>query len=309
MEELFESVAVVPLRAGGRIVGSLHLADRRTDWFHTYLQVLEAACRLAGATLLRHKSREREEAILQSIESALMPAAPPTVDGLEIGVSFTSATEMAHVGGDFYDVLDLGEAGALVLVGDVSGKGVSAAGMAAQARYAIEAEANLVPDPASFLEAANNSLTRVLPTERFVAAAACLVDRGSGSMLACLAGHPAPLVIAPSGTVEIDAPHNPPLGLTVGHRYAEVKRRLSPGEILLVYTDGVSEARNDNALFGNDGVIGAAESLTEQDPASIARRVCSAAAEFHDPDLPSDDRLVVAVRVRKEDGGGDDAAG
>jgi hypothetical protein len=275
MKERFESMGVFPLRAGRRTVGSLHLADSRPDRVSDTSQVVEAVCRLAGDALLRHHTREREQAVLATIE-------------------------MAHVGGDFYDVVDLGEAGVLVLVGDVSGKGVDAVGTAVRARYVIEAQAVITPDPASFLSAANESLVRALPAERFVAAAAFLIHTESGVLTACLAGHPAPLLVTRRGTSVIDAPHNPPLGVMPGVRFAQATGRQSPDDLLLVYTDGVTEARRDGALFGDEGLERVARSVSESDPGAVARTICAAAAEFHDPRLPEDDRLVVAVRLRGE---------
>ncbi len=296
MEELFESLAVLPLRAGTRRVGSLHLADRRPDWFDKRLQVVEAACRIAGDTLLRYKTREREQAVLRTIETALLPALPPAVDGLEVGVSFTSATEMARVGGDFYDVLDLGSAGALVLVGDVSGKGVEAAGIAAKTRYTLAAQANLTPDPETFMSAANDSLARLLPDGRFVAVAACLIDRLSGTATTCLAGHPAPLIITPSGTVEVDAPHNPPLGLFPGLRFAAVSHELHTDDFLIVYTDGVTDSSRGNHFFGREGIIRAVEKTPNREPWTLANSVWAAATGFHDSSRTGDDRLVLVVR-------------
>lgn len=174
--EQYESVAIFPMKAGGRIVGSLHLADPRPDWFAETSVVVESVCRLAGEALLRYQASERDSSLLDKIQSALMPALPPRVDGLSIGVSFESATEMARMGGDFYDVMDLGDAGVLLLVGDVSGKGLEAAGIAARSRYALEALAGETPDPARFMQAANDTLIRQLPPDRFVAAVACLVE-------------------------------------------------------------------------------------------------------------------------------------
>jgi serine phosphatase RsbU (regulator of sigma subunit) len=299
--ENFESIAVFPVLAGERRMGSLHLADARPDCFGEPFPVVEAACRLAGDNLLRHRRRDRELALLETIETALLPATPPAVAGLKVGVSFHSATEMAHVGGDFYDVLDVGGGRALVLVGDVSGKGVEAVGIAARARYAIEAQTNLTADPVSFMSAANESLARILPAERFVAAAACLIDLRAGSLITCLAGHPAPLVISPAGVCELDAPHNPPLGLFPGLLFAGETRGLSADEVLLLYTDGITESRHMDGMFGPEGIARAVKALPDRDPQRIAGTVCAMATDFHDASLPGDDRLVVAVRVAENE--------
>jgi serine phosphatase RsbU (regulator of sigma subunit) len=240
---------------------------------------------------------------------------------LSIGVSFESATDLARLGGDFYDVLDLGDTGVLILVGDACGNGVRAAATAARARYAMEAHASLSSDPASFMGMTNQSLLRLLPPEHYVTAVACLVDRRSRCLTTCLAGHPSPLRLsaeteagapgAQAGTpgTEVDAPPNAPLGLFADLRYEEKTERLAQGDILLIYTDGVTDSRRGNALFGSEGVVRILESLHHQTPEAdihpedIARNVRSAAAGFHDPALPGDDRLVMAIRV---DGAGEE---
>jgi len=302
VREEYESLAVFPLRAGSRVVGSLHLADKRPDQFAGSVEVLESACRLAGDILLRHKAEERERAVLEAVQAALLPASPPKVAGLSIGVSFSSATDMARLGGDFYEVLDLGDPGVLILVGDACGKGVEAVATAARARYAMAAHASLGSDPASFMGTANEALLHLLPSERFVTAAACLIERGSGCVTTCLAGHPAPLRLttprgAERGAAEIDAPHNPPLGILAGLRFAKRSEALAGDDVLLIYTDGVTDSRRNGTLFGIGGILRVALRYSDQDPADIARHVCVSATDYHDPLLPADDRLVMAVRM------------
>ena len=324
IEEGYRSLAVFPVRSGDAVVGSLHLADSRPDRFASSVEVVEAACRLAGGILLGHEAAEREQALLEAVQAALLPSAPPPVEGLSIGVSFESATVMAHLGGDFYDVLDLGDAGVLILVGDASGKGVGAAATAAQARYALEAHASLSSDPASFMGMTNESLHRLLQPGHFVTAVACLVDRQSGRFTTCLAGHPSPLRLTTGGDggttgEEIDAPHNPPLGIWTGLRFEENRDGLAPGDVLLIYTDGVTDSRRGDTFFGSEGVLeilrslgrhpgGDAGRLEAVAPAEagppgivrtedIARDVRCAAAAYHDPSLPRDDRLVIAIRL------------
>jgi serine phosphatase RsbU (regulator of sigma subunit) len=311
LKESYESVAIFPLCMDDRIIGSLHLADPRPDQFEGVVDVVEAVCRMAGPLLLSHLDRDREHAVLETIQAALMPAEPPTVEGLEIGVSFGSATELARLGGDFYDVVDLGEAGVLVLAGDVAGKGVEAAGVAARARYVIVAQAGLDPDPGVFMERANQALVRSLPRGRFVTVAACLVDPAAGTVTTCLAGHPAPLRITGRATgvageaerrqtdlVESQAPHNPPLGVFADQRFRTTKEDLGPGDVLLVYTDGVTDSRRGQEVFGLAGIAAVASQQGSTGPREIAEAVYRSAVAFHDPAFPDDDRLVIAVRLR-----------
>ena len=85
LEEGYSSLAVFPLRAGDAVVGSLHLADSRPDRFAGSVEVVESACRLAGDILLRHEASERERALLEAVQSALLPPVPPSVEGSASG--------------------------------------------------------------------------------------------------------------------------------------------------------------------------------------------------------------------------------
>lgn len=296
--ENYESVAICPIRAGGHIVGSLHMADPRPLAFEDTIDVVESVCRLAGDILLRYRCDERDQSLLDTIQSALMPPVPPKIEGISIGVSFGSATEMARLGGDFYEVIDLGSNGVLILVGDVSGKGLQAAGMAAQARFAISARAANARSLSEFMTSANEALARILPRDRFVAAVACLVDKKNGVVRTCLAGHPSPLHFASACGMEIDAPHNPPLGVFADATFQEASEPFKPGDILLIYTDGVADSRrNSDHYFGVEGIVRTVESLTHDDLELAAQTVCREATEFHDPALAGDDRLVMAIRM------------
>jgi serine phosphatase RsbU (regulator of sigma subunit) len=297
VEENYESVGIFPLRARGRVVGSLHLADHRPGLFSETAEVIESVCRLAGDILVRYKTEERDMKLLDNIQSALMPTLPDKLDGLSVGVSFGSATKMALLGGDFYDVIDLGDPGVLFLVGDVSGKGLEAAGIATRTRYELGASANANADPAGFMHAANRSLMRQLSPERFVTAAACLVQPKSGLVKVCLAGHPSPLHFNHRGNAEIDAPHNPPLGVFPDIEFKQTVEMFEQGDVLLVYTDGVTDSRRSAKEFGVAGISSAVDTIADHDPGRIASAVRTAATEYHDASLPADDRLVMAVRL------------
>ena len=295
--EGYESVAIFPVKARGQVVGSLHLADPQPDLFAESAIVVESVCRLAGDILIGHQASEQERSLLDTIQSALLPTQPPPVKGLSIGVSFGSATEMARLGGDFYDVIDLGAEGVLLVVGDVSGKGLEAAGIAARARYALETQAGETADPARVMEAANSTLLRQLPPGRFVTAIACLIEPESGMVRLCLAGHPSPLRFENGKSVEIDAPHNPPLGVFPDAHFLDVSGTLRKGDMLVVYTDGVSDSRCGVGQFGVEGIVSTVKTIHDDNPERIASAVCAAATEFHDSSFPADDRLVMAVRV------------
>ena len=106
--------------------------------------------------------------LLQAVEAALLPRHLPQIPGMELAVAFTSATEMAQVGGDFYDTLALESGEVLVYVGDVCGKGIEAAGVAARVRHGVSDLARTCHGPSELLAQADELLADILPADRFV---------------------------------------------------------------------------------------------------------------------------------------------
>jgi serine phosphatase RsbU (regulator of sigma subunit) len=296
VSEGYQSVAVSPLLDGDRPVGSLHMAARDTDLFASHMELLERAGSLAGRVLIRHRERQQERAAFSLIQEALLPPKATQVPGLGLEVSFQSATTLAGIGGDFYEVLDLGESGVLLLVGDYSGKGLEAAGWAARARYTLAALARLDPAPTSLLSAGNASLAGSLPPGRFVSCLACLIDPDRNEARLALAGHPAPLLLRRGAVEELEAPHRPPLGVLDEIRYEEVRLSLERDDVLVLYTDGVTDSRRRGALFGVDGIARACRTATEGPLSQLVDDICRASASFHDAD-GADDRLVLAVAL------------
>ncbi len=305
MAEGFESIAIVPLLGPQGTIGCIHLADSRPELFGAMHEVLEAAGRVSGRLLLRHRTQDAEHAAFESIKEALMPVEPPAVGGLELGVCAAQAEALVSVGGDFYDIFELPDDRIALVAGDYSGKGIDAVGTAARIRHGIATLASSAHDPARFLTEANDLLTPLLAhKERFASAVCCTIDLRTGAVRVGLAGHPAPLRIRPSEALELDAPNNLPLGAEPGTRYRDAAFTLEESDLLLLYTDGVTECRHDGTLFGVEGVVravkevGTASSLSEVTSLSeVACSVIAACAAHHDPLLPEDDRLVLLARL------------
>ena len=301
--EGYNSVGIYPLKHEGRPLGCLHLADHARHKFDVHLETLEMACRECGPLFARYAPSERRSALIKAVEDVLLPPAPPCIADLEVSLSFASATETAHLGGDFYDVLELEDGSTLLLVGDYSGKGIGAAGMAARARLALAACSENAAGSArslnEFLHEAEAVLREILPEGKFVTvvAARYLPD---GRLKVVSAGHPAPLLVDEAGRVqELTVPHNPPLAAFEGTSYQEGEGTLAEGQTLLLYTDGVTESRRDGQFFGLEGIV---EFLRDAHGASLdelTTGICRRSAEFHAPNLPGDDRLVLAARPRK----------
>jgi serine phosphatase RsbU (regulator of sigma subunit) len=169
--------------AGNSPIGCVHLADHAGDKFTDHVETLEAACRLCGPSLLRFSDDDRQAAVIRAVETALAPPALQQIAGVEVAVSYTSATETAHLGGDFFEVIELGQSDVLFVVGDYSGKGISAAGMAARARQAIVLEARADRSAAQILAAAEARLRGALPSGKFVTVVACRYTAGGDARL------------------------------------------------------------------------------------------------------------------------------
>lgn len=299
--EGFESVAILPLKGPEGPIGCLHLADMRPELFGSMQEILEAAGRMAGRILVRHQLQDSERAALETVREALLPSVPPSVAGLDLGVCSTTAETLTRMGGDFYDVFLLSDSTVALVAGDYSGKGLDAVGVGARVRYTLATLAAAAAEPHVFLERANELLAGMLSPRRFASAVCCTIDLAAGEVRVGLAGHPAPLRVRGDVIEELEAPTNLPLGVAPETRYGERRHALDEGDLLILYTDGVTECRHDGALFGVEGmarVIGAANG---EDLHDTACAVISACAAHHDPALPSDDRLVVIARPTGRD--------
>ena len=299
VEEGYESVAIFPLLADGQTVGALHVADVEAAADDPTTRLVETACRVAGGLLQRYRRQEREHSALHIIQSALLPPTPARIPGLEIGLSFESATDMAHIGGDFYDVLDLGAAGTLLFVGDYSGKGVEAAGMATRVRFTLANLALSQPTLTELLTSANQVLMHILPTDTFVTLAACRLSPDGETVSTALAGHPPPLVLrrGPDHPTieEIAAPSRPPLGVFDDTSYVAADTRLAD-DVLLLYTDGIIEARRDGDLLGTAGIEQIWFAQKQLDLGELAEAICQESVRFNNAARGHDDRLALAVR-------------
>lgn len=298
IEEGYESLAIFPILDQGRPVGVLHLANRDPDKFEDSAELIEEVCARAGTILFRHHTAEMQHALIEAIRAALSPAQPPRISGLDLGACSEFAGQASHVGGDFYDVIELAQDGVLLVVGDYSGKGLEAAGVASQARYVLASLVSQSQGLADLLERANRRLSVLLPYDRFVSVAACLIRPATGDLRLALAGHPAPVLLKEGGEIaELPAPAGPPLGAFSDSRYKEVHFELDRRDILLIYTDGVTEARRGGGFFGLEGIASVWSAWRGRDLGILAHEICRAASRFHDQDLPTDDRLVVAAKL------------
>lgn len=240
----------------GDVLGSFCVIDHiPRPWSPADLITLETLARAVSAEIeLRQslaaaqKAHSRSAALAHSLQQGLLPPSPPRVPGVEVAASYFAASRAGRsdieVGGDFYDLFRTRGTSWGVVLGDVCGKGVQAAQVSSMARYTIRAVATDNRSPADVLDHLNTAmLTQDAP--RFLTAVYArfrLTPAGLAGTLA-LAGHPPALIRRADGTVrELGAPGQL-LGVFDPSHLADVRFRLAPGDLLLLYTDGATEAR------------------------------------------------------------------
>ncbi len=220
----------------------------------------------------------------------------PEVQGLGLGMVMRAAHKAELVGGDFCDVFLLGEGRAAVLIGDVAGKGIHAAGRTETVRTAVRAFATIDASPAFVLRKANELLLRGLGApgrSGFVTACLVVIDLQTGHAAYSNAGHPAPVHAGPFTCSPLDTVHGLPLG-TLDWDYRDGHVMLALGDYLVFYTDGVTEARRGGELFDEERLVAAVARLRDEAPQALAQGVLEAAVDFAGE--LKDDLLVLALR-------------
>jgi sigma-B regulation protein RsbU (phosphoserine phosphatase) len=224
----------------------------------------------------------------------------PTIPGVEICARYRPSGLGNLVGGDFYDIFPNGNGGWVLLVGDACGIGPEAAGLAGIARYTARALAETSVAPAAMLGHLNRALLRAAPDDRFCTAVILGFEMGADGLAAdfASAGHPAVYKIAADGSVSVASESTGMiLGVVEDASVGEASLELSPGEALVLYTDGVTEARNDaGEQFGDERLVAVLEEAVGRSAEGIARRVELAVIDHRGP-RNSDDVAIVVLRV------------
>jgi serine phosphatase RsbU (regulator of sigma subunit) len=248
-------ILAAPLTARGSVVGALVLVRQAGGGFDPHdVELVGELCTRAALALDSARVYEEHARVTRVLEDSLRPPALPRIPGLEVAACFRSAAAHLAIGGDFYDVHG-SEGDWLVVLGDVCGKGVEAAVLNGRARQSIRTAARFDRSPASILTTLNDVLYED-DSDRFVTVACARVrPTGDGSFRvdAAVAGHPAPMIVHPDGSVEQpDITGRLAGALPNSEGYDEVTLTLAPGEALLLFSDGIHEARGERGLYGLD---------------------------------------------------------
>jgi sigma-B regulation protein RsbU (phosphoserine phosphatase) len=222
----------------------------------------------------------------------------PSVPGLEFGAAYRASGEGNDIGGDFYDVFEIGGGAWAAVIGDVCGKGTGAAAVTGLARHTLRAAALSGETPSGVLSLLNDAVLREQSDDRFLTAVFCrIVSTGEGArVMLARGGHLPPLLRRADGTVRALGHPGLLLGSLPDVALADDTVDLGPGDVVVLYTDGVTEARRADAIFGPERLRDLVAGCEGLDAQAIADRVKDAALDFQ-PGLPRDDVAVLVLRV------------
>jgi serine phosphatase RsbU (regulator of sigma subunit) len=236
----------VPLRLDGEVIGVLHVSTPEIGRFGPEdLRLLETLGERAALAIGHTQLREREQRIAETLQLSLLPRALPAGAGLAVCARYLPRSTEGPVGGDFYDVVALDDGRLGLAIGDVAGKGLTAAATMGQVRAALHAYA-LEGDPPGRVLA---RLDRFVTAMDATATAMFVVADRDGSLSIASAGHPPAVVVDAAGARLVAGALGPPLGVGHGAR-GEEEQHLAEGARLLLYTDGLVERRAERIDLG-----------------------------------------------------------
>lgn len=270
-------------RAGGRVdVDTSRLAVLPILW----VLMLE----------LKDKLLARDEIeVARQVQLSLQPKSHPSLDGWEIWSATTPAND---VGGDLVDYLDGSEGRLGLALGDVAGKGMGAALLCAKLQATLRALAPSAADAASLGAALNGVLERAGLENRYATLFYAEIEGGDGTLRYLNAGHN-PALLLRAGRIEPLPASSLPLGMLPDVRYSQGLVALAPGDALVVYSDGLTEAtRPDGEEYGLDRLRSVVERAAPLPAEPLARRVLEEVDRFLDHEKPHDDQSILVVRRR-----------
>ena len=299
-----DSLLSVPLLVKSELIGVLTVFNKRGGGFTEDDQRLLSIVASQSAQVVENaRLREEEEALRRmreelrlasEIQLRLLPKTAPVVTGYDIaGVSIPAEV----VGGDYFDFIPVDDRKLAVCVGDVSGKGLSAALLMANLQATVRAQTLLRVPPAQCLGHSNTLLSRSIDPNKFVTCFYALLDAGSNEVRYSNAGHEPPLLLSEGGRTARLGTGGMVLGFLETVEYEEATVRMEPGDLLAVYSDGLSDAVNDmDEPFGEARLVAALASLKDQQAARTLESILDTVRRHVGAHSTQDDMTLVILR-------------
>ena len=301
------SILCVPLKIKERVIGVSQVINKLdgSDFNEEERETLVLLCANAAVAvenarlhkkILHNQQTEQDMAFAKSVQSSFLPGGSPKLDGFKFCAHYQPARE---IGGDFYDFIPLDENRLGVLIGDVSGKGVPAALFMARFTSDFRVLALREKDPEKLIERINESVCERSCRGMFVTLAYVVLEKNSGEAVYINAGHLPPVIWngATGKFVVGGGEGGPPVGMAPGLHYRAAKISLDPGSCLLLYTDGLTEAKNGCGEFLGLGRIEKLLKAGGSEAEESLSRICSSLSGFVGDCPPADDVTLVLVEA------------
>jgi len=295
----------VPLVRGDKILGVISLESRRERAFTEHHLELakafaaQAAVAIENALLLEElvekRRLERELAIAREIQKALLPKELPRLRGFALD-AYTLPSGM--IGGDLYDVVEFADRTVALAVGDVSGKGTPGAILMATLYSTYRGLLRRGIDPGQLMRKLNDLLVERIDLESFATFFLALLNPKTRTLRYCNAGHNPPLLVHEDGSYERLEEGGPVLGFVPQLSYISTKIELKPGDLLVLYTDGVTEAANaEDELFGEERLVALLQRYRRLGPKRLRKKIIQEVVAFTGRKALDDDLTLLIVKV------------
>ncbi len=307
-----DTMMAVPLTHAGETLGVMAVVNKKDDtpFNHGELNIFssiadQAAYALHNATIsmaVAEKQKfDRELQVARDIQTILLPTAPPDIPGIELaGVNDTALA----VGGDYYDYIQIDPMRWGLVVADVSGKGVPGAMVMAMFRSVIRSVAHECTSPAQLFRKVNRRLFFDIKEDMFVSAVYAIIDSENRTFTFSRAGHEAPLYYnAVTQKVSSLSSQGMALGIDSGEVFdsliEEKQIDLHPGDLILLYTDGVTEAHDlEGQEFGKDNLITAMKAATSENATIVLEKIQEQVSRFVGEREQYDDITLIALKYK-----------
>jgi serine phosphatase RsbU (regulator of sigma subunit) len=252
----------------------------------------------AGAAVENARLYRAASQLARTLQTSLLPPHLPTIPGATLAAAFHPATQGLEVGGDFYDAFTTGQGQWYLVIGDVSGKGAEAAAVTALARYTLRTAAARRRSPAAILRWVGEAMLDQDATRgRFCTIACAHLDlaRSPVRVTVSCGGHPLPVLRRADGSVEPVGAAGTLLGLLPNPELQDRGADLRPGDTLVLYTDGLTEARALVGMWGFEELAAAVRAAPMDGPVGLVESLVATA--LGDRTIPRDDLAILALKL------------
>ena len=252
---------------------------------------------LLRAKQLAEESEVHAKKLAQTLQQSFIPPTHPQIPGLELAAVYRPAGDGTEIGGDFYDVFEIGPDDWCVVIGDVCGKGVEAAVVTSLARYTVRAVAVRQSEPSAALATLNEVLLHH-ETDRFCTLVVLRLRHNAEGWTATVScgGHPLPFLIRPSAPPVIVGRPGSLVGVLHEPRFSDTTVKLGAGDVIVMHTDGVTEARNQTGEFYGDDRLAAFLAAGRPPAGALVEGLLDEIMRFQSQQ-PRDDIALVAIAV------------